>query len=138
LVSIGLSAGYDQLQNDPEVWGKTGEGFAKRVASAAGSRVAAQTVRHGVAAILNRSTQYESCTCTGFGARFGHAVAGAITDRTASGKTKFSEAAVAGAVAGAYAPLAWRPEYTASRAFTGIGFSLGFSALGNLVNEFIL
>ena len=137
LISIGATAAYDQYRNNPETWGKTTSGFGKRVASAAGSRVANQTVRHGLAAVLDRSTSYEECTCTSFGGRVGHALIGAITDTNSSGHRTLSEPAIAGAVAGAYAPLIWRPDYSSSDAFRGIGFSLGFSALGNLLDEFI-
>jgi hypothetical protein len=137
LISIGASAAYDQVRNDPEVWEKTTEGFGKRVASAAGSRLANQTVRHGLAAVMDRSTGYTRCTCSAFGARLGHAIISAITDTNASGHRMLSVPAIAGAAAGAYAPLAWRPEYTSSRAFAGVGMSLGLSALGNVGHEFI-
>jgi hypothetical protein len=138
LFSIGASAVIDQARTDPAEWGDGASGFGKRVASAAGARFANETVRHGLAAVLDRTTSYERCGCKSFGGRLGHAVVGAITDRNESGKTMLSEPAIAGAVAGAYAPRIWRPSYTSHDAFAGVGISLGLSALGNVVHEFIL
>jgi hypothetical protein len=138
LLSIGASAVIDQAQTDPAEWGNGASGFGKRVASAAGARFANETVRHGLAAVLDRSTSYERCGCKSFGARLGHAVIGAITDRNEEGRTFLSEPAIAGAVAGAYAPRIWRPSYTSHDALAGVGISLGLSALGNVVHEFIL
>jgi hypothetical protein len=138
LFSIGAAAAVDQLENDPESWEKTTEGFGKRLASSAGSRFANQTTRHGIAALLDRTTEYHRCGCTSFGSRFGHAVAGAIIDKNDSGQHGLSVAQLAGAAAGAAAPTLWRPDYDGAEALKAAGLSLGLSALGNVVKEFIL
>jgi hypothetical protein len=137
IASVGVGSAVDQLRNDPTPWGKTGSGFGKRVASNAGSRAAAVTTRHALAAALDRSTVYVRCTCTDGGARFSHGIVAAFTDVDSHGRRVFSEPILAGAVAGAFTPLIWRPNYSVGTAVANTAISFGLAAAGNVMREFI-
>jgi hypothetical protein len=135
--SVGAGSGIDQLRNDPPEWGKSSSGFGKRVASNAGSRAVAVTTRHALAAVLDRSTVYARCRCTDAGGRFSHGIVGAFTDLDSHDRRVFSEPILAGAVAGAFAPLIWRPSYSAGTAAENVAISYGLSAAGNILREFV-
>src|SRR5690242_19404707 len=49
-LKVVVGAGWSQAFNSPHEWGRTGEGFAKRLGSAAGGRVVKGVVEYSVAA----------------------------------------------------------------------------------------
>lgn len=134
---IGIGAAIDQGRNNPAEWGRSGSGFAKRVGSAAGAHSAQVTVRHGLAAALDRSTSYTRCACSDAGGRIANGIVSTVTDRDSHGRRAFSEPILAGAVAGGFVPLIWRPDYDARQAALNTAFSLGITAAGNIAREFI-
>ena len=86
------------------------------MASNAGRRFVQETVHHGLALVLNRSTRYQPCNCSGLGPKIGHAFLEAVTDRGPEGSRMFSVAQMAGNYAGAFAELAWKPDPDAGKA----------------------
>jgi hypothetical protein len=111
------------------------DGLAERIGSKAAQAAVEVSVRHGLAALMDRSTEYQPCNCSGFGRRVEHALLETFTDRRADGSRALSMPRIAGAYAAGFAPLAWDRERTASDAAVGATLSLGFSALFNITRE---
>ena len=112
-------------------------GLAGRIGSNATQAVVQTSVRHGLAALMHRSTDnhYQFCECHGFGPRVGHALLESFTDRRADGSRALSVPRIAGAYAGSFAGLAWEHDRNASDVMVGTTLSLGFKALFNVARE---
>ena len=136
-LGTGLSTGMQQAQNSPSQWGGGASGFSKRAASNFGSLVAGETVRHGLAAAMGRSTDYQRCGCTSFGGRIRNGFAETFTDRDREGRRAFSIPRVAGIAAGAAAPLLWWPGESVRGAGTAAIVSLGLTLGGDVLDEFV-
>ncbi len=113
------------------------EGLAGRIGSRAGQAAVQVSVRHGLAALMHRSTDYQPCECTGFGRKVGHALVETFTDRGSDGSRGLSIPRIAGAYAGGFSRLAWDRDRNAGDVMLGTTASLGFSALFNIARELI-
>lgn len=135
LFGIAARSTYDQAVKEPEGWDDDSEGFGKRVASNAGRRFVQETVHHGLAAAMGRTTDYVPCGCSGFGPKLGSALLGAVTDFDESGRRMFSVPQIAGNYAGAFAPLLWLPEddADAGKALINGTTAILFTAAGNFL-----
>jgi hypothetical protein len=134
LMGLGLATAIDQARDDPPQWGNSWE---KRLASNAGRNAVQETVRHGIAAVLDRSVSYRRCSCAGIGSRIGNAVVEVVTDRDRNGGRSFGIARFAGSYAGAYAESTWRPDRDAPE-ILAVGTSiLLFGTASNLWREFV-
>jgi hypothetical protein len=134
---IGVVGGglLDHLRQRPAVWGDDADGLAQRVGSRATQAAVQVSVRHGLAALMHRSTDYQPCECVGFGSRVQHALLETFTDRRADGSRALSIPHIAGAYAGSFARLAWEHDRDASDAVLGTTLSLGFTAVFNIARE---
>jgi hypothetical protein len=135
LLGTAAATAYDQIRNDPPEWGGGAGGLGKRLASNAGSLVVGETVRHGLALALGRSTWYHRCDCNGFGPRVEHALVETFTDRDRAGHRAVSVPTFAGTLAGSFAQRLWRPGLTNAQAAEQAGTALVFSAAFNVVKE---
>ncbi len=108
-----------------------------RIAARATQHAAQVSVRHGLAALMHRGTDYhfQFCECHGLGPRVQHALLETFTDRRADGSRAFSVARIAGTYAGDFAGLAWDHDRSAGNVAAGATLSLGFSALFNVARE---
>jgi hypothetical protein len=133
---VGVIGGglLDHLRRKPPAWGDE-DGLAAEIASRAGQVAVQASVRHGLAAIMHHSTDYEPCECRGFGPRVEHALLETLTDRRADGSRAISVPHIAGAYAGNFARMAWQPDRDAGEAALGATVSIGFSALFNIARE---
>lgn len=133
---VGVIGGglLEQLREKPAIW-NDGDGLAQRIGSRAGQAAVQVSVRHGLAALMHRSTDYQPCECDGFGRRVEHALLETFTDRGADGSRALSVPRIAGAYAGGFAPLAWEHNRSAGDAVIGSTVSLGFTALFNIARE---
>ena len=113
------------------------DGLAGRIASRAAQQAVQVSVRHGVAALMHRSTDYHYhfCECRGLGTRVQHALLETFTDLRADGSRAFSVPRIAGAYAGSFAGLAWDNDRSAGDVAAGATLSLGLSALFNIGRE---
>ncbi len=136
-VGVGAGSALEQAETSPTQWGTGASGFGKRVASTYGDLFVQESVRHGLAAALDRSTNYHRCRCRGFGAKVGNAFVETFTDRDADGRRQLSEPRLAGAIAGGFAPMLWWPGETVAGAATATGVSLLFTWAGNVVTELV-
>jgi hypothetical protein len=132
---VGIIGGgvVDQLRHKNDAVG----GLAGRIGSNATQAVVQTSVRHGLAALMHRSTDnhYQFCECHGFGPRVGHALLESFTDRRADGSRALSVPRIAGAYAGSFAGLAWEHDRNASDVMVGTTLSFGFKALFNVARE---
>jgi hypothetical protein len=108
-----------------------------RLAERATQHAAEVSVRHGLAAVMHRSTDYHYhfCECHGFGPRVAHALVESFTDRRDDGSRAFSVPRVAGSYAGDFAGLAWEHDRSVGGVAAGATLSLGLSALFNVGRE---
>ena len=130
---IGVIGGgvLDQLRHNNDGVG----GLAGRIGSNATQAVVQTSVRHGLAALMHRSTDYRPCDCHGFGPRVGHALLETFTDRRADGSRALSFPRIAGDYAGGFAGLAWERDRNAGDVLRGTTLSFGFKALFNIGRE---
>ncbi len=133
------SSGYDQVAQSPKVWPRDAESYGRRFVTRSAQLVAIETVRHGLAAALDRDPAYVPCRCTAFGPRLGHVAKAVVTDFDTSGRRRIGWPRFAGAVAGAAVLGQLQPGQgsagtVAFRAVTTVGSSV----LGNAVKEFAL
>ncbi len=120
---------FEQLRSDD------GGALAQGVASRAGQEAVQVSVRHGLAALMHRSTDYQPCECRGFGPKVQHALLETFTDRGADGSRALSVPRLAGAYAGSFARLAWERDRNAGDLALNTTLSFGFSALFNIARE---
>jgi hypothetical protein len=132
LIGSGL---LDQFRHEPEFWNNGADGLPRRIASRATQAAVQVSVRHGLAALMHRSTEYQPCECDGFGRKVEHALLETFTDRGADGSRAFSVPRIAGAYAGGFSRLAWDRDRHAGDVMLGTTMSLGFSALFNIARE---
>jgi hypothetical protein len=100
-----------------------------------GQQAVEVSVRHGLAAAMHRSTDYQPCDCHGFGPKVAHALLETFTDRRDDGTRALSVPRIAGAYAGNFARLTWDHSQSARDAAVGGAMSLGFTALFNMARE---
>lgn len=133
---VGVFGGglLDHLRRQPPAWNGE-DGLAAEIASRAGQAAVQASVRHGLAAVMHHSTDYQPCECRGFGPRVEHALLETFTDRRADGSRALSVPHIAGAYAGNFARMAWERDRDAGEAALGATVSIGFSALLNIGRE---
>jgi hypothetical protein len=133
---VGVFGGglLDHLRRKSPAWNDE-DGLAAEIASRAGQAAVQTSVRHGLAALMHHSTDYQPCECRGFGPRVEHALLETFTDRRADGSRAVSVPRIAGAYAGNFARLAWERDRDVGEAALGSTVSIGFSALFNIARE---
>ncbi len=136
---IGVTAGstLDEVRTDPTEWGTGAAGYGRRFASRGGHLVVQETVRHGMAAALGRSTAYMRCGCRDFGGRVTNAFTETFTDTDSRGERMFSVPRITGAFAGSFATMLWRPHATAAGAARDGAVGLVFTVAGNVLKEYV-
>jgi hypothetical protein len=134
---VGVIGGglLDHLRQKPVAWDDGTDGLPGRIASRTAQAAVQVSVRHSLAALMHRSTDYQPCECRGFGRRVEHALLETFTDRRADGSRALSVPRLAGAYAGGFTRLAWERDRNAGDVALGSTVSLGFSALFNLARE---
>jgi len=132
VISGGVIA---HLRDQPAAWDNDVGGLASRIASRAGQAAVQVSVRHGLAALMHRSTGYQPCDCHGFGPRVGHALLETFTDHRADGSRALAIPRFAGAYAGSFARLSWERDKSVGATALGTTMSLGFSAVVNVARE---
>ncbi len=133
------SSGLDQVVQSPKLWPRDGESYGRRVLTRSAQLVVIESVRHGVAAALERDPAYVRCSCTAFGPRLGHVLKATVTDFDVRGQRRVGWPRVAGALAGSLALAQLQPgqrdaDTVALRAVT----TVAGSTFGNAAKEFRL
>jgi hypothetical protein len=137
LLGVAATTTMEQVRTETPDWGDNTGGLTRRIASNAGRKMIQETVRHGLAAALDRSTVYLRCTCTSGGARVAHAFVEVISDRDRDGRRVIPLSRFAGVYAGAFAEQAWRPGgSTSDVALAGVS-AIVSGSVTNLWREFV-
>jgi hypothetical protein len=111
MLGAALDAGFAQLRDKPEEWDSSGEGYARRWASAYAQSAIGDTTKYAVSRLLHQDPSYQRCQCTGFGPRLAHAVSSPFRARNREGEWVWSPAVGAGIVAAHVIPAAtWYPS----------------------------
>ena len=131
-LALGL---YDHARTEPYEWGGGLDAMTQRIASRAGGHVIGTSVRHGLAAILDRSTEFEPCTgCASTEDRINHAILETFTDRDlATGRRVLSEPYLAGTFVGAMAPTLWHPDSSLGDGLEAGAWSVLFTVTGRVI-----
>jgi hypothetical protein len=122
----------------PRQWCDGAEAFGRNYGDEFTRKVALQTARFGVGALLREDYRYVPAkTANGFG-RLGHAVAFTIVDRSDSGHARIAFANFAGAAAGGTVPILYLPDgyNTAGHARSASITRMGTFAINNVTREF--
>jgi hypothetical protein len=116
---------------------RDGEGSLEgEIASRAGQMAIEVSVQHGLAAVMQQSTEYQPCDCRGFGNKIEHALLETFTDRRADGSRAIAVPRMAGAYAGRFARAAWeRDGAGAQDVLLGTTLSFGLTAVFNIGRE---
>jgi hypothetical protein len=93
------------------------------------------SVRHGLAAVMHHSTDYQPCHCSGFGHKVGHALLESFTDRRDGGGRSLAIPRFAASYASSFTELAWNHTRNPGDVMVGTTLSFGISALFNVGKE---
>jgi hypothetical protein len=126
---IGGSVVSD-LRDDDDVY------LGQELAARATQMAVEVSVRHGLAAVMQQSTDYQPCNCRGFGNKIEHALLETFTDRRADGSRVPAVPHIAGAYAGRFARLAWERDGSGAQdVLVGTTLSFGVTAVFNIARE---
>ena len=140
LIGIGIGAAFQQIDNDPPEWRKTGKGFARRLGSNFGQNAIEQTTQYGLSEVFKQDQKYQKCDCSGFSRRTIYALKSGFTARNSKGKIVFSPPKVVSPFVGSVAAVKlWYPKrFTVQDGLRRGGYGLLFNVGFNLIQEFIL
>lgn len=139
LIGTAVGAVFQQIDNDPPEWKKTGKGFARRFGSNFGQNAIEQTTQYGLSEVFRQDQKYQKCDCRGFSRRTIYALKSGFTARTRTGKTVFSPPKVVSPFVGSVAAVKlWYPKrFTVQDGLRRGGYGLLFNVGFNLIREFI-
>lgn len=126
------------MRNSPP-YGRTAEGFGKRVGSGLGKNAVKTTVEYAVAGARHEDLRYHRSNKSGFKPRMEHAlVSTVVTNKTTNGKKTVAAGKISGNVASGFASRAWQPAAlrTASSGAASAGVAVGAEAGANVAQEF--
>jgi hypothetical protein len=134
-----LAPGNHPAHGDVPEWGEGAQGYAKRYADRFGQGLVGTTTRYALGEILREDVAYHRCQCTGLLPRSAHALLGAYTAHTQSGRAIPSLPAVASPFIGSeVAVAAWYPSrYNTSDALRVSVLNYVAAPFKNLLTEFI-
>ena len=132
-------AGIGTWRNSPEEWGKSWEGYGRRLASGFGKNAIKQTTIYGLDSALKVDSYYYRSTKKDVGSRIANALISPVTARASNGKRTIGIPRIAGTYASSIiAAEAWYPaRYNWKDGLRSGTISLGFNAAFNLVKEFV-
>ncbi|MBK6723155.1 MAG: hypothetical protein IPG58_07705 [Acidobacteria bacterium] len=138
-IGIVSGAAISTASNSPEEWGRSGEGFGRRVASNLGRNVVRNTVMYGLDEALKLDSSYYRSPNRDVGSRIRNALISPVTARKANGKRTVGIPRIVGTyTADVVARQFWYPaRYDWKDGMKRGGISLGVNAAFNLVREFI-
>lgn len=139
-VGIAAGAGFATASNNPEEWGRTGEGFARRLGSNIGKNVIRNTTIYAMDEALKLDSHYYRSEKRDVGSRLGNAIASTFTARAKSGKRTIGAPRIVGTyVANVVAAEAWYPPgYNWKDGMKSGTISLGVNSMFNIFREFVL
>lgn len=138
-VGIAASSGFSTAINAPEEWGKSWNGFGKRVASNFGKNVIKNTAIYGLDEALKLDSHYYRGKKRDVGSRIGNAFLSTVTARKPNGKRTVGVPRIVGTfTADIVANEVWYPaRYNWKDGMQSGAVSLGINSIFNLVKEFV-
>ncbi|MBX7054466.1 MAG: hypothetical protein K1X36_05880 [Pyrinomonadaceae bacterium] len=138
-IGIGAGAAFATAADSPKEWGRSGEGFGRRVASNLGRNAIRNTVIYGLDEAFKLDSSYYRSTKRDVGSRVGNALLSTVTARKANGKRTVGVPRIVGTfTANVVANELWYPaRYDWKDGMKSGGISLGVNAMFNLVKEFV-
>lgn len=137
LLTTGVSAGIQHIENAPPEWGHGGGAYGMRYADVFGRTLVQNTIEYGAAEVLREDPVYYRCECAGLWRRTGHALTATFTARRASGKRTLAVSSIAGAYAGGLVSTLWYPARYSWKDGVRIGsYGFGSNFAVNLATEF--
>jgi len=127
----GVADHFMQKNGNPDL----AEDLARRIGMRASQAALEVSMRHGLAAVMHRSTEYQPCECHGFGHKVEHALLETFTDHRADGSRALSIPRLASAYAGGFSRMAWEPDRKPGDIARSTTISLGVNALFNVARE---
>lgn len=134
-----LIAGFQEAHNFPHEWGRTGNGFGKRLGSQYAQYFLGNTIELGVSSLLNEDNRYTRVGDGNVFKRFG----GVVKSTVVVSSTRGGETLALGQIAGAYGSWAvasqvWEPasEQRGSRILLWGSVNLATKGGRNLIREF--
>ena len=140
LLGTMLSAGIKQIRNRPAEWGKTSEGFGKRVGDSFGRRLVKNAITYGLDEAFRVDSNYYKSQSRSFKAKFSNAVISSFTARNRDGKRVPGIPRLVGTYTAAIiANETWMPNRFSYKDGLRDGtISVGTNIGINLIREFIL
>jgi hypothetical protein len=138
LIGVGFGAAFQQIENVPPEWGKTGKGFARRFGSTFGENAIQETVAYGLEEALKLDSKFYKSQKRNLTARLKNAFLSSVTAFTPSGRRVFNPSRIIGAYTANFVSTAtWYPKrYGYKDGFRqgsqAVGFNIGFG----FINEF--
>lgn len=140
LLGNGIGAGFSTASNEPEEWGKSWEGYGRRLASNVGRNAIRNTITYGLDEALKLDSHFYRSEKRDVGSRVSNALLSVVTARKPNGKRTIGAPRLIGTyTANVIAAETWFPERFSWKDGVRSGtISLGFTAAFNLFREFIL
>ncbi|MGI8746163.1 MAG: hypothetical protein ACR2NN_27000 [Bryobacteraceae bacterium] len=110
LLTTGVGAGVEQLNNSAPEWGQGVQGYGIRYGDVFGRLLVQNTIQYGAATVLREDPNYYRCECSGLFKRTGHALISTFTARRPSGKRTLAISAIVGAYGGGMISTFWYPH----------------------------
>jgi hypothetical protein len=141
VVSPVISAGIAMARpnyNYPNDWHQGMQGFGRQYGSRFGTKVAFETGRFAVGALLHEDFRYRPSGASGFFPRVGHAIGFVFVDKSDSGHPRLAVANFAGAAAGGFTENLWLPDgfNDWQHGGTRMGTKFGGMVIQNVTREF--
>ena len=135
--TVGPSLGQ-QIRNRPVEWGRTGEGFGRRLGMNFATITVQDVVQSGTAAMMGRDPRYQRCECKGGARRVRQAFTGLVLSADRHGVRRFDPSNLVSAYVAGYVGASFYPDpYSRSVKGAQLGhFQVGQVVIGNLFTEF--
>ena len=135
--TVGPSLG-EQISNEPRDWGRTGEGFGRRVGTNFVKYTSRDIIQSTESALIGFDPRYQKCGCKGGWQRTGHAFSGLFLSADSHGGRRFDPTRILAAYGSGYIASTLYPDrYSIAVKGAQMGHSLaGEVIIDNLFEEF--
>ena len=124
----GFSSGWSTIWNHPEEWGRSPEGFGRRLATRTANVAVANGVEVGLGAVWGEDMRYQRKGEGSFKSRVGNILKMTVMARYKDGSTRFAYARIIGNVSGNVMQNAWMPPSAKGAGRITYNVGVGISA----------
>ena len=123
-----FSSGWSTVWNSPEEWGRSPEGFAKRMATRTANVTVANGLEAGLGAVWGEDPRFVRKGQGSFGSRIGYVAKMTLLAKYRDGGTKFAWARGIGNASGNLVQNIWMPPGSNGAARITYNIGVGYSA----------